>query len=186
MNLKKVWSDPVWSKVISGGILFAIGAIYSSVHWWGQVHTALTAAWLFAIADVPVPRWFFWILVLCVVLGIALVGALILTKSQEIPDERLNYKEDDFLNLLWRWRYEGGQVSHLNAYCNYCDYQLDIDISRSYSEPCTDYLCPNCGRTNETFNMERMHIENRVIKLIQLKLRNGGWKQARQRKVFIS
>lgn len=47
--LKKIWHDPVWSKVIATGIIALFGTIWAGVHfdWWSSLlSTYLTPVWL--------------------------------------------------------------------------------------------------------------------------------------------
>lgn len=36
----------------------------------------------------------------------------------------LDYREDMFFNLKWRWNYSGNKMVRMSCYCPYCDYQI--------------------------------------------------------------
>jgi hypothetical protein len=118
--LKKLWHDPVWSKVIAG-IILAFGAvaiayvldlgptIIRSLREWSQVLGAST----------PVPNWLLVVLALLalpviIVLIIVLLPAVpILGSAIQVsgagsasPSWRA-YTSDDFIGLHWRWTYFG-------------------------------------------------------------------------------
>jgi hypothetical protein len=99
MNIKKVWVDPVWSKVISGGILALIATAYASVHWWALLSAASAQAWSCIVGGVTTPRWLFWVLVLLTA-GTIIVLALALIDSKSETDVHWStYTEDKFLEI---------------------------------------------------------------------------------------
>jgi hypothetical protein len=63
--VKKLWNDPVWSKVIAS-VIFAAGtaAVYSLLNWWSVISPLLARVFAFASSATPVPNWFIGILVL--------------------------------------------------------------------------------------------------------------------------
>lgn len=186
MNFKKVWSDAVWSKVISAGIIFAISTV-ASFHWWGQVSSGLLWVWNFVVEDVAVPRWLFWVLALCLTGAILLCAALMFSRLKGPFDDRTSYREDIFLGLRWRWRFEGEYLSNISAFCRFCDFQLDVNCARNYFDPPrTMFECSKCGKTSVSFNESVESVENRVTRLIQLALRDGSWKQAKRMTVSVS
>lgn len=183
MNLQKIWADPVWSKVISGGILALVAAIYASAHWWTVLSAALIKSWSYAGEDVATPRWAYWVLLLWAVGTIIVLALALIASTGETEAHWNTYKEDEFFNLRWRWRMDGeGYPYDICAFCPACDYQLDVDYDPSYyAEPHTTYSCPHCARTSMPFNESRSDVENRVVRSIQLALRNGSWKNAKRK-----
>lgn len=60
--LQKLWHDPVWSKVISGGILAAIS--YSFYHWWPAIRAGVKWGQGPISESVSLPNWLVALLVL--------------------------------------------------------------------------------------------------------------------------
>lgn len=180
MGVKKIWGDPVWSKVISNTIWFIMAAAgaHAVAHWWKPVSTALIHFWDYLAADAAVPRWLFWLLVLGVVGTVVRAGAIAFSRSS--AEAWRSYTEDEFHSIRWHWKLsDSGRPYDLYALCRKCSFQLDIARDENMFTPCTTYTCP-CGGTSVPFNDRLMSVENRILKLIQQRLRTGERQQARR------
>jgi hypothetical protein len=178
VNFKKVWGDPVWSKVISVGIIFLISTLFASVNWWTEIRSALSAGLSFLTQDVPTPRWFFWLLVIGVAVGISTWGAVLLSIKKDRPMvDPTSYKKDVFFGIRWRWTLNRNmQPFNLAMFCPVCDCQLDVKGDQSYfSIPHIVCECFNCKKTAVSFDESIDDLESRVERLVQMKLRDGSW-----------
>lgn len=183
MMLKRIWNDPVGSKVISWAICLALAAmaVYASVHWWGPLSTAIAQTWRYIVADSVVPRWLLGFLLFWLV-GTVILGAVVLVSVLKKPEPltSLSYKEDEFFKLRWRWSYNSmGSVRNLGSFCRACDYQIHpVAEGFYYGNHSAQYVCKLCPETSLSFEESSDEIEDDVIKRIQREIRSGGWEQA--------
>lgn len=182
-SFKKVWADPVGSKLISNflwALLVLVGG-YALIHWWGPFTAFIVRMWLYFIADTVVSRPVLWGLTLW--LGVSLAaGATYLVKrllSAEPPWKK--YTEDEFQFMQWRWKLTGAADPYdIRAYCPACDYELDISAVGHYLEPKTRYTC-GCGKTAQEVRLHHENVLEQVTKKIQQRIRTGGWRHAKRR-----
>lgn len=61
--LKRIWHDPVWSKVIAGLILLASAAVIPYfLHWWPSISNFVCGAIVAVMSQTSIPTWLFGIL----------------------------------------------------------------------------------------------------------------------------
>ena len=61
--LKRLWHDPVWSKVIAGLILSALTAVISYfLHWWPSIGNFFCGAFVGVMSRTSIPTWLFGML----------------------------------------------------------------------------------------------------------------------------
>ncbi len=123
--LKKLWNDPVWSKVIATGILALAGAVWVAYkqNWlpvmWRGITVAwhgITVAWAFLLGTTTVRRWVLGAFMLgtglfiLLLIGVLLIAWQAKKQTQDSPEWR-SYTNDNFYGLIkWVWDYEGRQV----------------------------------------------------------------------------
>jgi hypothetical protein len=103
--LKAAWADPVWSKVIAGGILAALGAVgVSFAGWWPSVGRALADFWFWLATTSRTANW----LLLLMGLAVAILLAQLVVKVKAALKPRavsrfvLVYETD--MHLMWKLR----------------------------------------------------------------------------------
>jgi hypothetical protein len=181
MNWKKIWSDPVWSKVIATGICVVLGYVLLRLGGWETIlWNAVTAAWAYSTASMTVPRW-----VVVIVGGWSLLtlGLAVAARLRPAPTENwLSYQEDELFGLVWRWKLtDSGRPYRLCVFCPACDLQLDPVCDDFAYDPVTSFRC-KCGQAGPwQFRESWDSFENHIEKTIQQKLRNGTWKLAAKR-----
>jgi hypothetical protein len=183
--LRKVWNDPVWSKVIAGAILAAAALIYS-LDWWPAIVRSFVAVSRFLAQGTSVPNWLLGLLALLTLPTVAVVlfaiGISVIDRKRE-PQHRAaaagwrSYTSDTFLGLLWRWSYiSDGMPGGLASFCPHCDFQVyPHDASGFRSIDQIAYHCEACDRALVTLDESPHSLHNKVERLIQQKLRNGTW-----------
>lgn len=179
MNLKKIWADPVGSKVISSGLCVLGGVLITVLGGWGAIGHAILTAWDFMLASTPIPRWAIgFVGVWTAVATFILVGLWFQSKAEAAEaNSWRSYRSDHLLGLRWRWYWNGQQPYGLHPFCPACDYQLDlIDDSDFRFIPAVKFQCV-CGHGPWRFEESWNSVEQRVAKLIQQKLRNETWKK---------
>jgi len=178
MSLKKIWSDPVWSKVIATGICGAVAYVVVLLGGWeANLWGAVTTAWKYAIASMDVPRWVVGIVGAWSLLTFGLVAVAWL--RPEPTASWLSYQKDEFFGLMWRWKLTSDGAPHrVCVFCPACDLQLDPSYDDYAFNPVTSFQC-KCGQAGPWHFRESWHsLEGQVERAIQQKLRNGTWKQA--------
>jgi len=178
--LKKVWTDPVWSKVIAAAIVAGLASVITYFGgWWPDIASFFSRAGSLAISSTFVPNWLLAVLILCAiaVLLIVTIGLWALFFSHDAGLAYLSYTEDLILGVRWRWRYgSDGAIYKLVSFCPSCDYQIHPrDVAAFRAVEHIQYRCEDCGAMVGDFQMPLDEIESRVMRHIQKNLRTGTW-----------
>lgn len=176
--LSKIWKDPVWSGVIGGGIVAAIGAVATTVQGgWTTLGGYLIRAWHWLGESSSSPNWLFlvlWLSLLVVVVALLAVGVAHLRQNQS-GVSAWSYTHDTFLGVDWQWRFgkDSGKVYAIVALCPVCRCQL----APKYTYGAGIQLhCEFCARSVASFNEDFDDVCKRVELLVHRKLRTGDWK----------
>lgn len=178
---KKLWHDPVWSKVIAGVIL-ALGATVAAyfLDWWPSIRVAIRNSIAFAFDSTLTSNWLLLLLVLLALPTLILIGAIAwqsVSPSKARSPTWQNYTTDIYFGLRWRWTYgTKGQIYDANTLCPHCDFQVYAkDVSTYRVIDHIAFHCDSCGRHLGEFNESFNSLEDKVKRLVQQKLRNGTW-----------
>jgi len=196
-RFKRFWSDPVWSKVISVGIVALLtwigGALFKWWSWAGVFETVQgwgRGLWAFLMAPAAISHWLLGILILMAVIFILILFSVWVsaarTSSQEASTTApqiqshppwLSYTSDVFYNLRWRWAYTptfAVDQSSLAIFCTHCDYQLigESHLPSDYTQQIT-FRCRSCGRAVHVQEAPAQ-LEGIVLRLIHQKIRNDA------------
>lgn len=176
--INKIWKDPVWSKVISAGILALIASVSAYfLGAWPTIKVALSQAWSFVLSSTSVPNWIIGIMAVpCLLLGyVILIGI----KEWLIGESGVgfkNYTKDNFFDLLWVWRYSGNEIDDLHSLCPRCQYQiLPKDAASFAAVPRYEYTCDDCGYFVGFIEGYPDELHQKVKLKIQKSLRTGEW-----------
>ncbi len=121
--LKKIWADPVWSKVIATAILTVAATVTTYlVGWWPNIATNASKIGFLAAASTPVPNWLLVPICLLAAFGV-FVPLAILYRHIAGPDWH-DYQQDTFFGIVWRWRYARDTIITPVAFCPRCDTQM--------------------------------------------------------------
>jgi hypothetical protein len=177
--LKKLWHDPVWSKVIATAILAAAGWVGYRRNWWSALWRGLVAAWAFLFVASPVQHWVLGLLIalalLFIVTIVFLAVILLQTKKQnQNPPDWQSYTSDNFYDLNWVWAYEGREIIFKAVMCPHCGYQVGPDSTSRFANSIRFYW-DNCRRTVPVEGQSWESLQSVVIRLVQQKLRTGTY-----------
>lgn len=163
---------------LTDGTLTKVGA---------RISGAFFAAWNVVVGTTPIPRW---LLGLLIVLSVIPVSRAI-RRWFFTPEEAtfLDYKEDIFEGLRWRWGYQGGAIEPLWCFCRTCDTVLvyseeDFDdggFGREFRVR-TSFTCERCGEKKATLNGRKAEVVARITRLIDRAIRVGEWKNVVEKK----
>jgi hypothetical protein len=192
--LKVIWKDAVWSKVISSAIIGAGAALLTAITYlnlWAKISDLLGSAqnvlinfWTFVFLQTSIPNWLFGALILNLVLTIIRFAKIIVfSKDQVTPTTltELDYTEDQFYQITWRWKYNSNRLPELSPFCSHCDYRVFPKLHGTYNESILFY-CENCFSNLQRFEKSYEQIERDVILKIDYNLRTGKWKEIVERK----
>lgn len=160
----------VAATLVATGIIAFVPAASSVREWLGHL-------WSWLTGSLTVPAW----LVLAGAGGLVLICYVVirvLLKSKTDPEPAwLSYTAATFLDIDWRWHYEGRIVSGLTPYCPDCKTGIRPTQHGSYGRVYTTVLkCEECqfvvqftGRVGALFDRIERLIEREVrIKLATL------------------
>ena len=184
LNILKSWHDPVWSKVIAGTIL-AIGS-FITMYFFDLLTVFKSAAKLivkFVFLATAVPNL---ILIITGLLSIPTVALILYLIKKKISPSKTTpvtlawwsaYKSDCFFGLRWRWKYSGTEepkIYEVSTYCPKCDYQVYGQRTTIWDTPIAFY-CDCCKQQVAVINETYSAFENKTIRHIHQKIRNGTW-----------
>lgn len=192
----KTW----WKKHFTLGIILsgALGSLVCSIFWeYVRPNTipflrpVLSAVWrglaalrAWIAGTVPVPRWWYGLLLLYTV-GTLLALVLQWVREKLAPTWR-EYTQDVFKGMRWRWRLNryDGAVENLAPFCLRCDRQL-IPGEGSFNREGFHEIRHtfDCRQHGHQFDLrgDVREVLAEVEEEIQLKLRNGAWEEAVRR-----
>ena len=171
--LRKVWNDPVGSKVISALVLGFASAGYT---WRTAILGAISTLWSFLWAKTPVPNAILVIASLAILACFAAAVIAILASretSQEIVE---SYRTDSFEGIKWHWSYGADHgIKSLYPFCPTCDYQiLPQEVGGYAAAPRTRFFCDVCKATilelNEPFGVIEGKVERMIHREIRIKI----------------
>lgn len=177
--LKKLWHDPVWSKVIAGLILAAgAGTTGYFLHWWRAIGATVGPCYTLLLAATSVPNWILFLFGLLSLPTVILLGVIIWLKifpSKPASPSWQTYTTDLFFGLRWRWKYlRDGQIYDATTFCPHCDFQVYAQNVSAYR--IVDHIafqCESCGSQLGDFQESFASLEDKVKRFIQQKIRNG-------------
>jgi len=177
----KMWKDPVWSKVISAGIIAGVGIMISYfAGWLPTLITSFKSAWSWLFLTTSISNWLL-LLISIPCLLVLYVFMLWLKSLIEVEDNFQSYKSDTFFGLKWRWSYlYEGRISDddVHCFCANCDHQVYSQDASSYSAvPKYNYDCPDCNNSIGNIDESLNQLKRSVILKVQKNIRNGQWQK---------
>lgn len=146
--LLKIWKDPVWSKVISVGILAVLATLAPLATWffgyWPLLVRSVGYIFDFVISTISIPIW----LLVLVVPFIASVFPLYQKFSKKKEPRFTYYKKDNFFEIDWLWDWAkpnfhnaNYSVKNLTPRCPSCNSILDRNDYRGKLFECINHKC---------------------------------------------
>jgi hypothetical protein len=177
-SLKKAWSDPVWSKVIAAGIIAVLSVPGTYVlGLWPKIGNAILIAVRFLGNTTPVWNWLIGVVSIIAIVCAVEVWLTSVHAKRKATAAPL-YTTDEFLGVNWRWRYgKNGEITGLHSLCPNCGLQIFLlDASGYQAVPQVGFQCDDCGRMAGPYDGNAAQVEDKVLRLIQRRLRERGAK----------
>lgn len=186
--IKKLWNDPVWSKVIAGVILAAGATIVTYLlNWWPIIGQATRSSYNYAFHTSNISNWLLGLIVILSIPTILFVIALFWgkihpQKTKNGPDWQ-SYRSDIYFGLRWRWEYfDDGTIHNLYTFCPNCDFQIYPHNASAFRFiDRIGFHCDSCGKNLGELDDSSSSLENKVRRFIQQKIRTGSWERASDR-----
>ncbi|CAN7314218.1 hypothetical protein LJR029_005493 [Caballeronia sp. LjRoot29] len=189
--LRRIWKDPVWSKVISAVILLALayGAHLAGITLDGVWAAALSSARYF-VEPVALARWLLWLWIMFTAAVFSIVALRIYIFATEKPVQapppkrtaslpHQAYVTDMFFKFRWRWKTAAsGEVWDISMYCPACDQQLVTSDFETYRYREFHCVCSHCKYTAEVDGSSPFDMENKIKLAAERKIRTGEWEKA--------
>ncbi len=174
--IKKIWNDPVWSKIIAGVIIAVITFIWVYMKGlWFAINEFTLLFCMVLIKNISVP---FWLLILISTLCISATFIILITiygiyNKKNTVRNRKDYTTDTFFGLKWFWMYNYlDDITDLYSCCPKCLYQVNTDYDHY-----NDIVYAKCDRCGNVINipLERnQNVKDRVVLSIQREIRSGN------------
>jgi hypothetical protein len=174
-KIKKIWNDPVWSKVISAIILLTLSYFVGIISW---IWYLIKYFFNLLTDQINIPIWIFLSLVFFVFISLLLFLKNVFKKDDLETIKIQDYYEDIIFSIKWRWSYaSNNEIVRLNAFCPACDYQL-YPYKASSFEIIEDigFKCEDCGKDFGVFNHNYSVLEDKVIRKIHQYIRSDEYK----------
>lgn len=120
-----------------------------------------------------ISNWQLYLLFLSV-LYVAVSICVLMVKPR--PPKVNSYKKDEFLGVLWQWSYNRKMPTDPWCYCPECNNELVYTYTGSRSDQETELFCESCDITRLRHDGDKNYLINRVIRLIERKIRTEEWK----------
>ena len=178
--IKKIWKDPVWSKVIAVGILGILASIVTYFFGvWPAIISTLIQVWEYVLETTLIPRWLLGLMwIPCLLLVIVIFSEIKekLSKKETVTNWK-SYTRDNFFGLQWSWRYIDNKINNLHSFCPECEYQIfPKEVNGGYSAvPIFEGSCDDCGYSIGAFEGYPDDLSEKVQLKIQKAVRTGKW-----------
>lgn len=175
MNLfYKIWKDPVWSKVISAGV---IGLAVYLINTSDIFIPILNKLKLFMSKTLEVELWYIVFLNLSLLFFILLIIYLFVclykTQGGQSKNIEESYIEDYFFKIKWVWSYSiNGDITNIVPLCPKCDYDLsphNVDYDPFETELILD--CDDCDFSLKPMEITYSELKNQIKKKVQKQIR---------------
>ena len=178
--LKALWKDPVWSNVIAGALVAAIGAVVVYLSGlWPDIAVWLPATWNWLYLATSVTNWLLLLLSLLAAASLLLLGLvawIVFTGGKPSGPDWNSYTSDNFFGLRWRWQYRENEIFGLGTFCPDCDYQVFPDHVMSYGVSAQiGFNCDSCAQNLGEFDVSYSALKSKAERSIQQKVRAGTW-----------
>lgn len=177
------------NSIIIALVTVLFSALIPAVRDWAMaafaaIWSVLRHGWTLILNSYPVPGW----LILVALLLACRAAYGIYERARQPPPItwQNSYLEDRMHSVVWRWRYIGGSIDNLHAFCPQCDAQLVYeergpDIRRRLWDdtPIATVLhCETCDVPRATLQGDYRYAWARVEREIQRRIRTGEWQRA--------
>ena len=105
--------------------------------------------WGILMSSYSIPGWALFILVLCAIAGITIVGVAavyLIGKASFSEPWYASYVKDTIYGVEWRWRWVENSISDLWCYCPRCEATLLYEYHRPFQEKIY-FGCENCNQS---------------------------------------
>ena len=180
-RFKRLWHDPVWSKVFASGILSLMGGAVL-LFGWATDRLSPWIEWSYnQLTRSSIPNWI--VIALAIIFLVSLVkclstlGRLLSEKPAPATFAWSPYRTDVYQGIKWRWDYTPqGVIINLRSYCPHCDYRvLPRSISPYRIDPRMGFHCEDCKRRLGEFDGYVRDLESVVIRWVEKRIRNNLW-----------
>jgi hypothetical protein len=174
--LKKVWIDPVWSKVLGAIILALISGIvefFTKVKPLTCIFNLLKQFIIIFAYKITIPIWGLILIALPTIFFIVIFIIILISK----PPPRLiswqDYKMDNIDGIKWVWSWYRNDVSDLIALCPVC--MCELESKQHPYKLGTDLYCQKCDKYID-LNTSMNEFKEKVKKEIRRRVRTGEYK----------
>lgn len=179
----KFWRDPVWSKVISSGLLLFFGLMGTWVFdLWPVIYKFMVQVWNLITYKIHIPVWLLALSVPFLIFLVPLIRSV-------IPDREpsfIKYKSDNILGINWSWEWaspnfysEKYSIKNLHPRCPNCSSSLEINDYSGHLVSCINDECNWKWSHRGSFQNMITHssqLNQKVHNIIDRKLFNGEYK----------
>ena len=176
----RVWKDPVWSKVISAGLLFIFAAFFTWLSGiWPVVKGILLYVLSLFVYELAIPVWSLFLIIPFLLLLIPFIQSM----SSEREPSFITYKSDHILGIDWSWKWskpnlhnDKYSIRNLHSRCPDCKSSLELNDYSGQLVHCINDECNWKWQQQGNFNNRISHsstLNSKVWNIIDRKVHNG-------------
>jgi len=159
-------------------VLVLLVAVAGAAYYFGlpePLENAIGQAMEHLAAATAVQNWMLYLLVSTSLPALVLLGKLVFGRRPGF----LDYTNDRFLGLTWRWRYRRfGRPDVPWAYCSVCDTALIYNSEGDGGRMRTVLTCETCDRTVLQHEGDAQYLAAKILRQIERRIRTGEWQTA--------
>ena len=150
-----------------------------------KIWSAILATISFMGNEVAISRWFYYLLIVCVLIFLIRLGKIYLVK----PEKQISftdYTKDSFFRIIWRWEYIDNMIHRqtLAAYCPNDGTLLVDNPIRAFATFSNPLYCETCRNVYGPEMETRIGMEDRVISQIERNIDSGEWRNIVQKQII--
>ena len=162
-------SSVIVIALISGG-LWAVFNVPGILPWLNEAYLQIRNN---LFKTYTLPNWGLYLLLLCVFyVAVSLIVLFVRPQQPKVT----SYKQDTFLDVIWRWSYQRKRPVDPWCFCPDCNTELVYTYTGSRADQETELFCETCNITKLRHDGDKNYLINRVIRLIERSIRTGEWK----------
>lgn len=168
--LKKIWKDPVWSKIIASGVIALLVWLLSKVK---LIKQYFMSGVDFLLSQTSLPNWL--LLFSFSISTIFIIWLILDFRASKMPNK---YIRDHIEGLDWEWKYYGSKITDLKPLCPKCKHEILERQVQQFGHshfPKHEFFCEGCGYFLAINDNPVYEFYSRINRHIERKIRTKEW-----------
>ncbi len=178
--VKRIWHDPVWSKVIAGAVIALFtGLIGNNLGVWPAVKSYFWSIIDFELRRASIPNGIIIIGVIPLVFSLYVIAKILRFWRQS--EDWHDYTSDEYENLRWVWKWSSSEdykISELKIFCPSCRLEIHGSPNEGFPNE-AQYYCDNCRKALRLIGKSPQDVADQAIREFERRARTGIGRESR-------